>query len=214
MNNDAFIPEGYEPPKGGGGFTKLEDGDNRFRILSSPLMIWLIWTDGKPSRVKFDPNNKPAKGQGQKDSVKHAWNLIVWNYKTEQIEIFELDKQEIISGLATHAKDSDWGHPKNYDIVINKKGTGLDTEYKLVCKPHSPVAQNVVDSFVDTPIDLNQLLVEGGNPFLTSAGSASSTTPAQNTQKVVTPENWVSGDPAPEGYEVKEGRLQKKGMPF
>lgn len=216
MSTDSFIPADYEAPTSGGGFTKLETGDNRFRILSSPLMMWLCWTDGKPTRLKYDPNNKPAKGAGQKDSVKHAWGLIVWNYKTEQIEVFELDKQDIISGLATHAKDPDWGHPKKYDIVINKSGAGMDTEYKLVCKPHSEASQQIVDSFIANPIDLNQLLVDGGNVFMSNGGSTASTTtpPPAETKKVVTADNWVAGDPLPNGYiEDGNGGIKKK-MPF
>lgn len=214
MSNESFIPQDYEAPSSGGGFTKLEQGDNRLRVLSSPLMLWLEWRDGKPTRHKFDPKNKPAKGAGQKDSVKHAWGLVVWNYKTNAVEVFELDKQDIIAALTTHAKDADWGHPKHYDIVINKSGSGMDTEYKFVAKPKKEPSQEIIDAFVENPIDLNQLLVEGGNPFLSNGGTAASTTPAAQQAKTVTPENWVEGDPIPEGYEVKDGKLNKKTLPF
>lgn len=213
MSNDSFIPENYEVPKSGGGFTKFETGDNRFRVLSSPLLMWLEWKDGKPSRHKFDPDNKPAAGDGQKDSVKHAWGLIVWNYKTEKIEVMELDKQEIIASLANHAKDADWGHPKKYDIVVNKTGEGMKTEYKFVAKPHSEPKQEIVDAYIANPIDLSKLLTND-NPFLSNGGGAESTAPAKEQAKTVTPENWTSGDPVPAGYEVADGALTKKKMPF
>lgn len=224
MSTDVFIPESYEAPSSGGGFTKLETGENRFRILSNPFMMWLSWTDGNPSRVPYS-QPKPAKGSGQKDSVKHAWGLIVWNYKTEQIEVFELDKQDIINGLVSHSRDKDWGHPKKYDIVINKTGEGMKTEYKLVCKPHSEPAQEIVDAFIANPIDLNQLLVEGGNPFISAEGAAAPATenstvppPAQEAAPAATGDpiidNYVAGQPIPNGYQAVDGGGIKKKMPF
>lgn len=209
-----FIPNDYEAPTGGGGFTKLEAGDNKMRILSSPLMMWIAWRDGKPYRTKFvSKENKPVKGTGEKDSVKHVWGLIIWNYKTEAIEVFELDKQDIISALTTYSKDPDWGHPKEYDIVINKSGSGLDTEYKFIAKPAKPVSDAIINAYTDNPIDLTKLLEEGGNPFLTNGGSSDSKEPAKEATKTVTPENWVEGDAVPKGYKVVDGKL-KKDLPF
>lgn len=214
MSTNAFIPNDYEPPTGGGGFTKLEAGDNRMRILSSPLMLWIEWRDGKPIRHAFvNKDSKPVKGGGQKDSVKHGWGLIIWNYKTEAIEVFELDKQDIIAALTTYSKDEDWGHPKNYDIVINKSGSGMETEYKFIAKPAKRVSDAIVTAFTENPIDLSQLLVDGGNPFLSNGGTSESTTPAVEKVKVVTAENWVSGDPAPKGYRIEKGKLIQ-GLPF
>lgn len=197
MSTDAFLPQDYEAPKGGGGYTELEAGDNKFRILSNPFMMWLSWTDGKPSRIAYIQNGavvaKPAKGSGQKDSVKHAWGLIVWNYKTEKIEVFELDKQDVIGGLTAYAKNPKWGHPKKYDIVINKTGSGMDTEYKLVVEPHSAPSQEIVDAYIANPIDLTQLLVEGGNPYLDTAGAA----PAAPAQNAAAPVNNAAAAAAP-----------------
>jgi hypothetical protein len=214
MSELAFLPDGYEVPTSGGGFTKLEPGDNKFRILSSPLMMWLIWDDGKPKRVKFDRENKPAKGAREKDSVKHAWGLVVWNYKTEVIEVFELDKQSVIADLYKYAADEDWGHPKHYDIVINKSGSGMDTEYSFIAKPKKAPAQAIVDAFLETPVDLKQLLVENGNVFLSNGGSQASTAPAAAAEKVVTPDNWAKGDAIPDGYVADGDAIKKKALPF
>lgn len=213
MSNEAFLDDNYEVPTGGGGFTKLETGDNSFRILSSPLLMWVLWSDGVPSRVKYTGvESKPTKGQGPKDSVKHAWGLIVWNYKTKSIEVFELDKQEIISNLTAYSKNPKWGHPKHYDIVINKSGAGMDTAYKLVVEPKEEPTQEVIDAFIETPIDLSKLLT-GDSPFLAGGGSVASTTPGP-TAKVVTPENWATGDKIPAGYIAQGEGIVKKELPF
>lgn len=211
---EGFIPTDYEAPTGGGGFTKLQNGDNKMRILSSPLMLWTVWADKKVNRILYKgAANKPAKPAAENASVKHAWGLIIWNYATDAIEVFELDKQAIIGALTTYAKDPDWGHPKEYDVVINKSGSGMDTEYTFVAKPAKPVTEQVVEAYTANPIDLNQLLVEGGNPFLSNGGAAESKEPAAKASKIVTPENWTDGDPVPKGYKVVDGALVKD-LPF
>jgi hypothetical protein len=211
MSNDAFLPVDYTPPASGGGFTKLESGNTTLRILSNPFMLWVSWTDGKPSRVPFT-QPKPTKGRGERDSVKHAWGLIVWNYVTEQIEVFELDKQTVIKSLSDYAQNPKWGHPKYYDIVIGKKGTGKDTEYTLVVEPKTEPSDVIIDAFMDNPVDLTQLLVEGGNPFIDSpaanaaeviAQSVPTTTTKPSAEAVAAFEPEVETEPAP-----------KKKMPF
>jgi len=215
MSTEQFITDDYVAPASGSGFTKIKDGENRFRILSSPLLLWVIWSDKKVTRLRYDVTKKPAKPQGENASVKHAWALIVWNYAEKRIEVMELDKMTLINPLLTHAKDKDWGHPKHYDVVFKKSGSGKDgTKYEFVAKPKSEPIDEIVTAFTDNPIDLEQLLVEGGNVFLQSGGSETSTTPATSTAKVVTPDNYVDGDDIPDGYKSEKGKLVKKTLPF
>jgi len=222
MSND-FLPVGYEVPTSGGGYAKLETGENKFRILSSPLMTWLEWRDGKTKRHRFvnkEETPAPAKGTGEKDSVKHAWALIVWNYKTEKIELLEIDKQGVIAAIKALSEKPAWGHPKNYDIVISKKGSDLKTEYMTTPEPPSPVSSHIVEAYTENPIDLNQLMVEGGNPFISKDVAANpanlNAQPVSTSEKVVTPENWVAGDKVPAGHQVNPdtGALEKKKLPF
>jgi hypothetical protein len=128
--------------------------------------------------------------------------------------VLELDKQAIIAALHKHAADADWGHPKQYDIVISKKGSGMETEYSFIAKPKKPVTQDIIDAYLATPIDLNQLLVENGNPFLSGGQTPESAGPVKETKKVVTPENWVKGDDIPDGYVADGDGIKKKELPF
>lgn len=221
MSTDAFLPASYEAPTSGG-FSKIEAGDNQFRILSNPLLMWVIWQGGTVRRVPYlTPEGtiveKPIKGAGENDSVNHVWAVVAFNYKTSKVEVLEINSQVIIAALSKHAKDADWGHPKNYDIVITKTGSGKEgTKYTFTAKPHKPVTDAIKVSYTETPIDLNQLLVNGGNPFLQAGGSPASTPAATPAAKVVTPENWVIGDALPAGYKVSEDgkTLVKDDLPF
>ncbi len=172
MSENAFLPEGYKAPVSGG-YTKIQQGDNQMRILSSPLMVWVIWVNGKSIRLPYDPDNKPALPEGDNPSVKHAWLLIVYNYATSAIEVFELDKMTLINPLLTYANDPDWGHPKGYDIVIKKTGSGREgTKYSLIAKPAKPVSDEVKAAYIDTPIALGEMLKENGNPFISTPATA------------------------------------------
>lgn len=183
MSTEQFVDPSYEAPSSGGGYTTIEQGDNRFRILSSPLMVWVIWNDGKPLRVPYNKDKKPTLPTGENPSVKHAWLLIVYNYKTESIEVMELDKMTVIRPLLTHAQDPDWGHPKHYDVVIKKEGSGKDnTKYSFIAKPKSEVIQEIKDAYFDTPIDLEELLKPDGNPFLPKPGDTEAEAPAQKPE--------------------------------
>ena len=219
---NSFIPEGYSQPTSAGGFTKLEMGDNKFRILSSPVLMWLEWLDGKPTRHPFVQGQPaPKKGEGVKDSVKHAWGLIVWNYKTEKIEVLELDKAGVIAMLLSLANKPAWGHPKNYDVVITRKGAGMETEYITAPEPPSAVSDVIIEAYTENPVDLSQLFVNGGNPFIGKALAGNpenpNATPAQTSAKIVTPENWVAGDEIPAGFIINpiDGvGIVKKKLPF
>lgn len=218
MSEESFVPENYEPPAtGGGGYTKIELGENRFRILSAPLMMWVTWEAGKATKIKYaGDSNKPAKPTGENGSVKHVWGLVVWNYGTSCIEVLELDKQTLIAPLLSHSKDKDWGHPKGYDVIFKKEGSGRDgTKYSFMPKPHTPLGEEAKEAYLANPIDLNQLLVADGNPFLSSEGTpapAKAATPV----KTVTFENWAKGDAAPAGYKINEAGdgLVKDDLPF
>jgi hypothetical protein len=222
MSTNSFIPEGYAQPTSAGGFTKLETGENKLRILSSPLLMWLEWRDGKPTRHLYVQGQPaPAKGAGQKDSVKHSWAVIIWNYKTEKIEVFELDKAGVIASILALSEKPSWGHPKNFDLIITKKGSGMETEYVTTPEPPSEPSNAIVEAYTENPVDLRQLLVEGGNPFIgkASAGNPANpnATPAQSNAKVVTAENWVQGDEIPAGFIINpiDGvGIVKKDLPF
>jgi hypothetical protein len=207
MSQESFLPASYVAPSSGG-FSKIEAGDNKFRILSNPLLMWVVWSGGAVNRIQYlAPDGsvvpKPANAGGDKDSTNHNWAVIAYNYKTEKIEILEISSQMVIASLKKHAEDTDWGHPKKYDVVITKTGSGKEgTKYSFTAKPHTEVSTKVKDAYVETPIDLNQLLVSGGNPFLQAGGTPASTPAAAPAAKVVTPDNWVYGDAEPAGYKV------------
>lgn len=161
-----FLPDNYEAPKPTNQlYLKLQDGENRIRILSRPIVGWEDWNaEKKPVRYKM--NEKPAKPFDASKPMKHFWAFIVWNVNEEMIQIMQITQATIRSCLESLSKDQDWGSPFEYDIKINKKGEKMETEYTVNPAPHKPVSQEILKAFRDRPIKL-EALYEGLDPFAT-----------------------------------------------
>lgn len=159
-----FLPENYEAPKGASqGYMKLQDGENRIRILSQPIIGWEDWTEDKKP-VRFTYNKKPDKSIDPKKPVKHFWAMIIWNYNEEKIQILQISQATIRKSLEKLCRDSDWGLPYFYDIKITKEGQSVDTEYSVNPIAPKPIDQRIIDEFNLRPVYLDALF-EGADPF-------------------------------------------------
>ena len=172
---NSFLPDNYErPAASGGNYAKLEDGPNKFRILSNAVVGWLYWNnDGKPVRLTERPDVLPDDiryENGKPDKVKHFWAFVVWNYKDNRIQILEITQVSIQGPLEDLVITADWGDPKEYDITITKKGQKLDTEYTVQPSPHKPVSADAHKAYREARVNLEALFT-GGDPFTTPSGS-------------------------------------------
>jgi hypothetical protein len=158
-----FLPDDYEPPKNNTNYFKIQDGDNKLRILSKPILGWQDWgADNKPIRYKMD--NKPLKPRDVKKPIQHFWSFIVWDYSDNKIKIMHITQQTIRNMILNLTKNDEWGNPSFYDITINKKGSQQKTEYTVAPSPKKPLSIEMLRAFKDTPINLNALF-ENGDPF-------------------------------------------------
>ncbi len=161
-----FLPDTYEAPKATGGYMKLEEGENRIRILTAPILGWEDWTsEKKPVRFRFD--EKPDQPLNPSRPVKHFWTVIVWNYKAATIQILHLTQATIRKRIEELSQDSEWGMPFLYDLKIYKSGEGVDTEYSINPVPHKPIDAAIQEAFKAKPINL-EALFDGGDPFAPS----------------------------------------------
>jgi hypothetical protein len=170
--HNSFLPKGYEAPKSSGNYFKFEEGDNRFRVLSSAIVGWMYWTlDNKPVRSRTPFKEVPANARLKeiKDNdgnlvrevfaPQHFWAFVVWNYDEEKVQIMEIVQgtiQEPIEALVSNPK---WGAPQGYDLVVKAIGKGLNRKYQVVPEPHSEAPK----------VDISNIYLEelytGGDPF-------------------------------------------------
>jgi len=162
MSHPDFLPANYEAPKTGGNYMKFAQWENRFRILQSPIIGWVDWKeeDGKRKPVRTK-EKRPALGEKQ---PKHFWAMKVWSYDDQSIMILEITQTNIRNNLMSLVKDDDWGTPLMYDLVVIRKGEGLDTEYTVNPKPKKDLDPAIIEAELNTYVNL-EALFENADPF-------------------------------------------------
>lgn len=157
-----FLPKDYISPRLNGSYTKLANGVNKIRILSSPIVGWEDWIDQKPVRFRMDA--KPKSWHDIEKPGRHFWSMIIWNYQDEVIQVLHLTQGSIRKAIEALSNDSDWGPPFFYDIKITREGEGLKTKYTVNPLPHKDLDSNIKDMFKASPCYLDALYY-GQDPF-------------------------------------------------
>lgn len=169
---NTFLPPSYEIPVKESGYMRLAQGENKFRIMTSPIMGSETWTekDGekKPVRCKMGVDVSKIDTGGV---IKHFWSMVVWNYEANggkgAAQILHITQSTIQNALRGYAYKEEWGNPKGtngYDIVITRTGEGLDTNYQIIPLPHKKLPDGVEQFVKDLNINLEALFL-GADPF-------------------------------------------------
>ncbi len=160
-----FLPDDHKlPSSSSDNYFKPAEGENKVRILSSPIIGWEDWDNKKPVRFKYA--QKPLSSFDASKPVKYFWAMIVWNYKEEKIQIWSITQSSIYKRLESLSRDSDWGAPFFYDIKIFKSGKEKDTKYDINPTPHKDVHPYLIEQFNEKRCRL-EALFENGDPFAT-----------------------------------------------
>jgi hypothetical protein len=172
--HDDFLPSGYETPASQSNYMELEEGQNSFRIVSSAIVGYEWWVENaeggrKPVRVRTADlipaavKNTPDK----RNAPRHFWAFAVFNYKTNSLQILELKQITIMESIEALVKNSKWGSPKKYDIIIEKIKTGSqawDIKYNVIPEPPSKLDAGIVELVSKIPVNLNAIY-KGEDPF-------------------------------------------------
>lgn len=158
----SFLPDNYEKPASGSNYMKLEQGENRFRILSDAVTGWIDWDKSgeKPVPVR----TKEKEQQLGENKIKHFWSFVVYDYGEKAIKILEITQATIQDAIYSLHGDSNWGDPKNYDINIVKTGEKMETRYNVMPAPPKPLTEAIKGLYGDVKIDLNKLF-SNEDPF-------------------------------------------------
>jgi hypothetical protein len=95
---------------------------------------------------------------------KNFWAFVVWNFDTKAVEILEITQTTIQTALEELINSEEWGDPLGYSITVNRKGDNLETEYSVVPSPAQPTPTDIIQKFLEKPINLEALFT-GRNPF-------------------------------------------------
>lgn len=171
--SDEFVSDDVE--SAGGAYTKWEDGSNKIRILTKPVIGWVVWTEDEegnklPSHTQI--NDEPENPTGEKkDAPKKFMALGIYNYAKKVVEVAEITQQSVIKAIKALAANPDWGHPFTYDITVGKKGSGMKTKYTVTPSPKKPLDKATLAIIAESPCNLDALFEEEGNVWDTETGA-------------------------------------------
>lgn len=159
-----FLPENYTVADRSNGYMRFQQGENRFRVLDNPVLGYEWWIEDesgrKPVRVPRD-GKVPAEFSS---SFKEFWAMPVWNYNKELVQILEITQKGIMKVVANLARNPKWGSPKGYDLVVDRQGEGLETEYSVTPEPKEELSKEIAQVYAVHNINL-AALYEGKDPF-------------------------------------------------
>jgi hypothetical protein len=176
----SWLPPDYkEPEKTGGKYMKWKEGENVFRIMSTPIHGAVGWTsvDGKKKPIRKRPGEAFQMNEvemTERNSPKHFLAFAVWNYAEKKIQVLEVTQSSIYGKINLFSKKASWGDPTQYDFIVTKTGEGISTEYETTPEPKSPVGADAQEAWekVKPTFDLNRLY-DGGDPFTPSTAKDS-----------------------------------------
>ena len=154
------IPKDIKIPKSSQ-FGKLQDGVNKFRVLSDIIYGWEGWKDNKPFRHEGEvckiKTEQVDLNQSGKPNINYFWAMVVWNYQTKQIQVLELTQKTIMTPLYDLEQNEDWGDLKNYDIQIKKEKVGDKTTYTTLGIPPKPVSKEIEEAYKNTEVKFEKI---------------------------------------------------------
>ena len=130
------------PSTGESSFMKFQKGENRFRILDTPIMGYQYWQDDKvPVRIKTAAE-APA---GEKP--KHFWQVPVWDGNF--VKVLDVTQSTVQKQLTELDRNSEWGNLTDYDVIVTRSGDCMDTTYTTTPCPKSPLKDDVTTALAE-----------------------------------------------------------------
>lgn len=154
----SFLPKDYEMKEEGSDFLKLEDGDNKFRVLDDAVIGVEGWKDNKPFRrggenASIDDSEVDIDQKYGKPKKSTFWAFYVWSYNNEKVMLLSLTQKTIQKAIMGYAQDEEWGHPSGYDITVTRTDNGGKISYAVKPSPAKPLKadiQKAVDAMKDS----------------------------------------------------------------
>ena len=178
-----FFDQGHEIPDKRNQFMKFVQGKNRVRFIGNPVSGFVFF--GKTKRDDGTESVKPyrrresegefsleeminrdmrMKPDGEIEGQKYFVMGLVYNHQKEKLQVLEITQKSILKALKSYVESEEYGHPSGYDLTIEKKGDGLNTEYTVVVSPPKPLSSEIENLIGETSCDL-QKIFDGEYPL-------------------------------------------------
>lgn len=110
-------------------YLRLNEGDNRVRIVSEPIMLWKAFNKIEKTATVYLTEKTAKMNPDAK------LRFMMWAINRDTAEIQQLETGiSVIRQIEELQKNADYKFDElpPYDITIRKSGTGLETEYTVL----------------------------------------------------------------------------------
>ncbi|WKN44904.1 hypothetical protein [Tunicatimonas pelagia] len=171
-----FFEQGHEIPDKRNQYMKFESGKNRIRFVGNPISGFVFFgkierEDGtetvKPYRRRESEGefsleemiNRDARTNkdGELEKQKYFVAGLVYNYQKERLQVLEITQKSILKALKSYVDSEEYGHPSGYDLTIEKKGDGLNTDYSVIASPPKSLSAEIETLVGETSCDLPKI---------------------------------------------------------
>ncbi len=181
-----FFDQGHEIPDKRNQFMKFVQGKNRLRFIGNPVSGFVFFgktkrDDGsetvKPYRrrksegefsleemINRDVRMKPDGEIEGGPALRQKYFVMGLVYNHQKLQVLEITQKSILKALKSYVESEEYGHPSGYDLTIEKKGDGLNTEYTVIVSPPKPLSDEIVEAVGSTSCDL-QKIFDGEYPL-------------------------------------------------
>ena len=170
----GFLPDSYEAPAGSNKYMKFKDGNNEFRVLGNSIVGMELWINKKPVRhlmsqpfTRDELEQADTNDDGSVRRPKHFWAFPVIDMVDSTVKVLEVTQKSVQDALRVYVEDSDWGDPKEYNVLVKRGGSGLETSYNVIAKPKKELSPDEKVSWEDVKkkgFDVKELFTSG-DPF-------------------------------------------------
>ena len=188
----TFLPDDFKPPAASGtNYTKFVPGKTTIRVLNKAINGWVVFEWDKENQKskphRFKRNDKPISGTyldetGKPAEIKYFFTFLAWNHDFACVQVCEVKQKSIWERLVEFYQDPDWGDPKQYDVVVDRSGDGLNTTYKTLPKPPTALSEDTLSEIREKlPLINLEALYTGDDPFAEMAPKANDDDPFGTT---------------------------------
>ncbi len=150
VDNETFVnffDQGHEIPDKRNQFMKFVQGKNRIRFVGNPISGFVFYgkikredgseavkpyrrreCDGEFSLEEMINRDVRMKPDGEIEGQKYFVMGLIYNHQKEKLQVLEITQKSILKALKSYVESEEYGHPSGYDLTIEKKGDGLNSE--------------------------------------------------------------------------------------
>lgn len=149
MKFSEFDSHAKEVGIGGGDYFRLEDGENKVRLLTEPLHYMTVFLGQGITPLAVRTHKEVPEGK----EPTHRYLCYVLSRASDSIQLAEFPPS-VVKQIAQLQKSSEYGFDDlpPYDLLINREGQGMETRYTVQAgRNEAEVPQSVLDELVQKP---------------------------------------------------------------